>query len=111
MLTNEEKKVIADKMGWCLHHYASKGKLWGTGICTKCKDPLPKDHKFSLNDAGLVRDWLVERGDWDKFENTLPLLWIKDRKVLQLIAWLFATENGEATNFFRAFVKWCEEGK
>lgn len=50
-LTDNEKKVISDEMGWkdqskLFRVFTNKG-----GVVY-----------FDLNDAGLVRDWLVERG-------------------------------------------------
>jgi hypothetical protein len=92
-LTAEEKKVIADKMG--LEVFCD-GRVYNY--------ELHRFMRFDLNDAGLVRDWLVERGEWMEFLDTVQ------EEEYEPTAWLFATENGEAVNFFRSFVKWCEEG-
>ena len=94
MLTAEEKQVIADKMG--LEVFCD-GRVYNY--------ELHRFMRFDLNDAGLVRDWLVERGEWMEFLDTVQ------EEEYEPTAWLFATENGEAVNFFRSFAKWCEEGK
>ena len=93
MLTAEEKQVIADKMG--LEVFCD-GRVYNY--------ELHRFMRFDLNDAGLVRNWLVERGEWMEFLDTVQ------EEEYEPTAWLFATENGEAVNFFRSFVKWCEEG-
>ena len=93
MLTAEEKQVIADKMG--LEVFCD-GRVYNY--------ELHRFMRLDLNDAGLVRNWLVERGEWMEFLDTVQ------EEEYEPTAWLFATENGEAVKFFRSFVKWCEEG-
>lgn len=100
MLTAEEKQVIADKMG--LEVFCD-GRVYNY--------ELHRFMRFDLNDAGLVRDWLMRRGEWTNFVNFITAYAIGHEiiSLVDLLAWLFATENGEATNFFRSFAKWCEE--
>ena len=95
MLTAEEKQVIADKMG--LEVFCD-GRVYNY--------ELHRFMRFDLNDAGLVRDWLVERGEWNNF---ILSLFDNEDVLSSISSWLFVTENGEAVNFFRSFVKWCEE--
>lgn len=97
MLTAEAKQVIADKMG--LEVFCD-GRVYNY--------ELHRFMRFDLNDAGLVRDWLVERGEWNNF---ILSLFDNEDVLSSISSWLFVTENGEAVNFFRSFVKWCEEGK
>lgn len=94
--TAEEKQVIADKMG--LEVFCD-GRVYNY--------ELHRFMRFDLNDAGLVRDWLVERGEWNNF---ILSLFDNEDVLSSISSWLFVTENGEAVNFFRSFVKWCEEG-
>lgn len=96
MLTAEEKQVIADKMG--LEVFCD-GRVYNY--------ELHRFMRFDLNDAGLVRDWLVERGEWNNF---ILSLFDNEDVLSSISSWLFVTENGEAVNFFSSFVKWCEEG-
>lgn len=97
MLTAEEKQVIADKMG--LEVFCD-GRVYNY--------ELHRFMRFDLNDAGLVRDLLVERGEWNNF---ILSLFDNEDVLSSISSWLFVTENGEAVYFFRSFVKWCEEGK
>ena len=92
-MTNEDKKLIADYMGWD-----------GTTTIEGYAIPTPEIHYFDLNDAGLIVKEMVKRGDWEGFvafveetpENRESLItWS------QLIAWLFSADN-----FFSAFVEW-----
>jgi hypothetical protein len=48
-------------------------------------------------------------GEWTNFVNFITAYAIGHEiiSLVDLLAWLFATENGEATNFFRSFAKWC----
>jgi hypothetical protein len=95
MLTAEEKKVIADKMG--LEVFCD-GRVYNY--------ELHRFMRFDFNDAGLVLDLLVERGEWNNF---ILSLFDNEDVLSSISSWLFVTENGEAVNFFRSFVKWCEE--
>jgi hypothetical protein len=80
-MTDEEKQIISDYMGW------EEDEIL-VGYC--------------LNDAGLVVKEMQKRGEWDSFiesveENTSPICETWNR----LFAWLF-----DADNFFKAFVEW-----
>jgi hypothetical protein len=90
-MTNEDKKLIADYMGWD-----------GTTTIEGYAIPTPEIHYFDLNDAGLIVKEMVKRGDWEgsvAFVEETP----ENRFITwnQLIAWLF-----NADNFFTAFVEW-----
>jgi hypothetical protein len=94
-LTNEEKKVIADKMGWRFNIV-----------------------NFDLNDASLVVDELVKQGKWSSFEIFAGAIFLNERqcdcichKCDEYIAWFMTMQNGEATNFFRAYYQWVKENE
>lgn len=103
MLTPEEKRVIAEKMGW----------KWCSNRCAYKHANSHCQVGFSLNDAALVKDELVKRGKYEKFEDDALLEdWCKSdpaRSDEVFSAWLLTVVHGEATNFFRSFAKWIEE--
>lgn len=106
MLTPEDKAIISEYMGWCNHKYAKSGKLWGTGICIKCKDPLPLNHHFDSNDASLCVLKMIENGYWDVFyQNGMGQYALIDGrsgiKQQDYVAWLFNSQN-----FFAAMAAW-----
>jgi len=88
-LTNEEKRVIAEWMGWGLY---------------------PIIYNFDLNSAGLCGAEMQKRGEWKDFEDSVDIyLWAET--TISTTAWLFTTESGEATNFFRSMFEWAKERK
>lgn len=102
MLSPEDKAIISEYMGWCNHKYAKSGKLWGTGICIKCKDPLPLNHHFDLNDAALCVVKMMEKGDWKEFHYSVATHQERLRvSFADITAWLF-----NADNFFQAMAAW-----
>ena len=95
-MTNEDKKLIADYMGWCLSAYDG-GYYY-----------IPKNGRvirFDSNDASLCVQEMQKRGDWRNF-----LIIARNLHKLefdsQVIAWLFNPEN-----FFNAMAQWLKEGK
>ena len=98
MLTPEDKAIISEYMGWCNHKYAKSGKLWGTGICIKCKDPLPLNHHFDSNDASLCVLKMTENGDFWEF---WPVACRVANGEEDIFIWLF-----NADNFFAAMAAW-----
>jgi len=79
-MTNEDKKLIADYMGW-----------FGINHLDKI------DGNFDLNDASLCVQEMQKRGEWFDF------YWfaIGNSSSEALTAWLFNPDN-----FFKAFVEW-----
>ena len=87
-MTNEDKKLIADFMGW-----------FGINHLDKI------DGNFDLNDAGLCVQEMQKRGDWQDFVQITS----KIHKLgfhSEVIAWLFNAEN-----FFGAMAQWLKEWK
>lgn len=60
-MTDEDKKIVAEYMGWDVCLYAKC--LDGTSVVV---DDV-RDVYFDLNDAGLCKDEMVKRGEWDSF--------------------------------------------
>ena len=93
-MTNEDKKLIADYMGW-----------FGINHLDKI------DGNFDLNDAGLCVQEMQKRGefrnytDWTVYQTNQHLPGIKSGDTYyydaNFIAWLF-----NAKNFFKAFTEW-----
>ena len=86
-MTNEDKKLIADYMGW-----------FGINHLDKI------DGNFDLNDAGLCVAEMQKRRDWQDFVQTAA----KIHKLgfhSEVVAWLFNDEN-----FFNAMSQWLKEG-
>ena len=104
-MTNEDKKLIADYMGWekgCDYHEpcnplysdSCEGCRYVTGVVN-----------YDLNDASLCVQEMQKRGDWERFCANVFILFIDEEKSSYLfpkyIAWLFSADN-----FFSAFVEW-----
>jgi hypothetical protein len=92
-MTNEDELAIAHYMNW---HYAEHEGIYYYDWNGR------RQRNLDLNDAGLVVQEMVKRGEWDSFiesveENTSPICETWNR----LFAWLF-----DADNFFKAFVEW-----
>lgn len=113
-MTNEDKKLIADYMGWeksydyhepCnpLYSDSCEGCRYVTGVVN-----------FDLNDASLVVQEMQKRGEFVGFEVFAlteyqvynPDMIESDNIVSEYIAWLFNAEN-----FFAAMSQWLREGK
>ena len=100
-MTNEDKKLIADYMGWekgCDYHEpcnplysdSCEGCRYVTGVVN-----------YDLNDAGLCVQEMQKRGDWRDF-----LVWQQFdtepvEQLLYHIAYLYSADN-----FFNVFVEW-----
>ena len=88
-MTNEDKKLIADYMGWD-----------GTTTIEGYAIPTPEIHYFDLNDASLVVQEMQKRGEWE--HDFMDFVAGSQKwNYHQCIAWLF-----NADNFFTAFVEW-----
>ena len=97
-MTEEDKKLIADYMGW------EKGIVdsWRP----KCRGSLTVH--FDLNDAGLCAKKMQKHGeDWDNFITYAEADTEKQCQTWsQLFAWLY-----DADNFFAAMAAWLKEEK
>ena len=103
-MTPEDKRLIAEYMGWAQYKYPSyylntKGDI--------------ESHHFDLNDAGLVVQEMQKRGDWEYFvgDTEDKLIYTRYHKEHHsyksfLVAWLFNAEN-----FFSAMSEWLKEEK
>ena len=99
-MTDEDKKLIADYMGWD-----------GTTTIEGYAIPTPEIHYFDLLDAGLIVKEMVKRGDYRAFDVVCMFKWANDfredkHKNEEYLAWLMTMEDGQAKNFFAAFVEW-----
>ena len=87
MLTQEDKQLIAEYMGWKLSEWRM---IDGSAH-------VVNPHFFDLNDAALCVQEMQKRGEWFDF------YWfaIGNSSSEALTAWLFNPDN-----FFKAFVEW-----
>jgi len=109
MLTQEDKQLIAEYMGW--------GELTETIRIIGSFDAVAT-RPFDLNDAGLCVQEMQKRGDWEYFvgdiEDTLNFFAATYKRYHKehhsykavLVAWLFNAEN-----FFAAMAAWLKEEK
>jgi hypothetical protein len=91
MLSNEDKKIVADYMNW---YYAGH-----EGIYYYDWDGR-RQRNLDLTAAGLVVQEMQKRGEWQDFVQTAA----KIHKLgfhSEVVAWLFNAEN-----FFKAFTEW-----
>ena len=111
-MTNEDKKLIADYMGWekgCDYHEpcnplysdSCEGCRYVTGVVN-----------YDLNDASLCVQEMQKRGDWEYFvgDTEDKLIYTRYHKEHHsyksfLVAWLFNAEN-----FFSAMSEWLKDG-
>jgi hypothetical protein len=105
MLTSEQKKTVADWMGW----------IWfGDYFITKdISRFLNRRTHFSLNDAALCVEKMERRKRCLDFEEKTYAIYAESAKVFNkdFIAWLMTVESDEAVNFFTAMAVWIEEEK
>lgn len=105
MLTPEQKKTVAEWMGW---NYSTFSRQY----CRYDEKGICKLINFSLNDAALCMKEMQKRGeDWRKLHNfARNLYYTTERENLKIdynfTAWLMTMENGEAANFFSAMAEW-----
>jgi len=103
-MTNEDKKLICDYMdsiGW---RTSSDGTVF---YCAK----IGRGIRFDLNDAALCVQEMQKRGDYRAFDVVCMFKWANDfredkHKNEEYLAWLMTMEDGQAKNFFKAFVEW-----
>jgi hypothetical protein len=99
-MTNEDKQVIREYMGWCSHQRED---------CEDCSSKygtcdLERGHLFfDLNDAGLCVQRMVEKDDYWSFWAVACSMYDDNQDVT---IWLW-----NADNFFAAMVSWLKEGK
>ena len=97
-MTDEDKKIVADYMWWAQYKYPSyylntKGDI--------------ESHHFDLNDAGLVVQEMQKRGEWEDFHDYVDNIDMMSKTSFSYVtAWLMSMEEGQAKNFFKAFVEW-----
>ena len=96
-MTNEDKKLICEYMGWT-YHVTDDGKWWN------CIGPKGGNHLLDLNDAGLVVAEMQKRGEFISFVNSVCYSRLTDYIRINFIAWLF-----NADNFFKAMSEWLKE--
>jgi hypothetical protein len=98
-MTNEDKKTVADYMGW---------KYWpsGKGQCYRVSENGGDVIiHFDLNDAGLVVEEMQKRGDWGVFINHTWSKWSAQWRDLQAL-YEFVFHLFNVDNFFKAFTEW-----
>jgi hypothetical protein len=97
-MNNEQAKIVADYMWWAQYKYPSyylntKGDI--------------ESHHFDLNDAGLVVQEMQKRGEWEDFHDYVDNIDMMSKASFSYVtAWLMSMEEGQAKNFFKAFVEW-----
>jgi hypothetical protein len=100
-MTNEDKKIVADYMGWKLNKMSGCYEGYGDGAYYYKK-------YFDLNDASLVVAEMQKRGAWMNFRSWAGTLWLKSKDSAEdVTAWLMTMEEDrQAKNFFKAFCEW-----
>jgi hypothetical protein len=91
MLSNEDKKIVADYMKWIFSEYGGDYYY------------IPKNGKvicFDLTDAGLVVEEMQKRGEWQDFISFVYGV-CHFHKRSSVTLYLF-----NADNFFKAFIEW-----
>jgi hypothetical protein len=91
MLSNEDKKIVADYMKWIFSEYGGDYYY------------IPKNGKviyFDLTDAGLVVAEMQKRGEWQDFMSFVYGV-CHFHKRSSVTLYLF-----NADNFFKAFIEW-----
>ena len=105
MLSPEDKQLIAEWMGWEHHNvfncYCRRGEQ---------VDPVIN---FDSNDASLCVEKMVEKGDWEGFEDCMADIFLFNFELecicdnhARYIAWLFNPDN-----FFQAMAEWLRSRK
>lgn len=108
-MTNEDKKLVFEYMGWCFHRYAKSGLLWGTGICVKCKDPRPKEHPLDGNDMVAAINKMEALREWDSFYWSSWGLYEEISTVPNRGSYsLFTRWLMQPARFFELMAKWLE---
>ena len=100
-MTDEDKLIVAGYMGWRQYKYPPY-YLDKNGNIEK--------HSFDLNDASLVVQEMQKQEDYldfilvayRQYDPTAPIM----GEDILFFAWLMTMEDGQALNFFKAFVEW-----
>ena len=95
-MTNEDKKIVADYMGYLTN---PRGSWYDAPVYFAAG--TAGNINFDLNDAGLVVEEMVKRGDWITFVSFVDDYHYNADIQVEFTAWLFNAEN-----FFKAFVEW-----
>ena len=94
-MTKKDKKLVADYMCWNKMTYL------------EIKNEELIYHTFDLNDAGLVVQEMQKRGEWEDFHDYVDNIDMMSKASFSYVtAWLMSMEDGQAKNFFKAFVEW-----
>ena len=106
-MTNEDKKRIAEYMGWITVKVGTAQKPYL--IYVDGKDCNIHHDNFNSNDASLCVQEMQKRGDWQKFCATGFVIYFEKERPSHVfpedyIAWLFNAEN-----FFAAMSEWLKE--
>jgi len=91
-MTNEDKMLICDYMGWKWSEYGGDYYY------------IPNNGKtiwYDLNDAGLVVKEMVKRDDWLSFITFADNEHFDKEISVEFSAWFFNSDN-----FFKTFVEW-----
>jgi hypothetical protein len=90
-MTDEDKWEVCKYMGWLGINHFDKINM-----------------KFDLNDVALCVAEMQKRGDWEQFHDFV-IEWgdlLSKASFAYITAWLMSMEEGQAKNFFKAFVEW-----
>jgi hypothetical protein len=95
MLTQEDKQLIAEFMGWVwIFDY----------FCTRDDIRfLNRKIHFDLNDASLCANKMLEKRDWEKYLN---YCYVHNSAEIDFIAFIFIADN-----FFASMAAWLRERK
>lgn len=106
-MTNEDKKLVADYMGWRTRtHAAHVLNMHEDFVFTICDDGL-RNIYFDPNTAGACVKEMQRRRNWIAFYRFTADKYSKDCFLQAgLTAWLY-----DADNFFEAMASWLKEGK
>ena len=100
-MTDEDKKRIAEYMGWTKYPPECMGET------VFFRDEIHGDIRWDLNDAALCIQEMQKRGDWIDFKLYAATIWMNTKNDCDdITAWLFNAEN-----FFAAMSEWLKEGK
>ena len=106
-MTNEDKKIVADYMGW-KHRFIPLSPEGHAEYHRERHDGFAPYYivAFNSNDASLVAAEMQKRGEWYDFYYFIWRLFMasqpfQDRGAEKFVLYLF-----NADNFFKAFVEW-----
>jgi DNA modification methylase len=101
-MTNEDKKIVADYMGW-KHRFIPLSPEGHAEYHRERHDGFAPYYivAFNPNDASLVAAEMQKRGEWDGFITYMEPNTNSTDAWSRVIAWLYNAEN-----FLKAFVEW-----